>query len=97
MPRSPSAPSEPYLKCSSSFANTSFSSRKNIVHVKKAPSAITITSTTAQTQRRRVVSGRRLIDLSIGRCLKCFQIFDDLVFFLGRQRRSIGRPFVADI
>src|SRR5919106_4039744 len=67
MPRSPSAPSEPYLKCSSSFANTSFSSRKNFVQVKKAPSAIKITSTIAETQRRRFVLGCKLIVLKAPR------------------------------
>src|SRR5437899_1038309 len=97
MPRSPSAPSEPYLKCSSSFAKTSFSSRKNFVHVNQAPNAMRITSTIADTRRPRFVFGERLIGSLLECCSKCFQIFHDCVFLLGRKRCSIFRSFVADI
>src|SRR6266550_923359 len=97
MPRSPSAPSDPYLKCSSSFVNTSFSSRKNFVHVKKAPSARRIAITAAETQMMRFVLGCSLIGLLIGFGSKGFQILDDCVFFLGRQHRPVGWPFVTDI
>src|SRR5882672_9208762 len=97
MPRSPSAPSDPYLKCSSSFAKTSLSSRKNFVHVKKAPSTRRITITAAVTKMMRFVLGCSLIVLLIGFGSKGFQILDDRVFFLSRQHRPVGRPFVTDI
>src|SRR6266513_1540046 len=96
MPRSPSAPSEPYLKCSSSLAKTSFSSRKNFIHVKKAPSAIKITSAIAETKRMRFVFGRRLIGV-LSCWSKCFQIFDDGILFWSRQRRSVCRSFMAGV
>src|SRR5215472_6835843 len=92
MPRSPSAPSEPYLKCSSSFANTSFSSRKNFAQVKQAPTASRIK--TAQTQRIRFAFGERLIGWLLS---KCFQIFHDCIFLRRGEHRSVFPPFVPDI
>src|SRR5437762_6921103 len=68
MPRSPSAPREPYLKCSSSFAKTSFSSRKNFIHVNHAPNASTITTTIAEIKRMRLAFGERLIVACASRC-----------------------------
>src|SRR5438067_3954231 len=61
MPRSPSAPKEPYLKCSSSFAKTSFSSRKNFVHVNHAPDASKITIPITEIHRMRLAFAERLI------------------------------------
>src|SRR5438874_13187492 len=61
MPRSPSAPKEPYLKCSSSFAKISFSSRKNFIHVNHAPDASKITIPSTEIHTMRFVFDARLI------------------------------------
>src|SRR5438067_2164033 len=61
MPRSPSAPKEPYLKCSSSFAKTSFSSRKSFVHVNHAPDTSKITIPITEIHRMRLAFADRLI------------------------------------
>src|SRR2546430_1864201 len=68
MPRSPSAPSEPYLKCSSSFAKTSFSSRKNFVHVNHAPDTSKITIPITEIHTMRLAFAERLIVACASRC-----------------------------
>src|SRR5207302_7236053 len=68
MPRSPSPPREPYLKCSSSFAKTSFSSRKNFVHVNHAPDASKITIPITEIHRMRLAFAERLILVCASPC-----------------------------
>ena len=61
MPRSPSAPSEPYLNCSASFAKTCGSSRKNFTQPKKPPAheqATNVPAGRASTHRIRFPFGR---------------------------------------
>ena len=86
MPRSPSAPNEPYLNCSSSFAKTCGSSRKNFSQVKEATDREQDTRQWPRPRARSQFLGERFIGSSLRAVIKKFSEFHERVFLLGRER-----------